>query len=162
MKCIQSSFRRWILQHEEFNSYFDGTTNRTVNGQHHNCASNHKMIHYETQHDEEAQLDWKENMIFLLKDSTQIKVNIFALVYSFSLFFVSFLSLTKKREPLMYYIDQTFEIGGGVPKRLKTNNMKTVMNDARTDYKKGKFNKLFQQFADNYGFEVYPCAAGHP
>lgn len=43
----------------------------------------------------------------------------------------------------MYYIDQTFEIGGGVPKRLKTNNMKTVMNDARTDYKKESSTNSF-------------------
>lgn len=59
----------------------------------------------------------------------------------------------------MHYLDQAFEIGG-VPKRLKTDNMKTVMDHARSEYKKE--NKVFQQFADDYGFEVYPCIAGHP
>lgn len=48
LKCAQSSFRRWISQHEEFNSYFNGTTNRTVNRQQRNCSTNHKIIHYET------------------------------------------------------------------------------------------------------------------
>lgn len=62
----------------------------------------------------------------------------------------------------MHYLDQAFEIGGGVPKRLKTDNMKTVMEHARSEYKKGKVNKVFQQFADDYGFEVYPCIARHP
>lgn len=162
LKCAQSSFRRWILQHKEFNSYFNGKTNRTVNGQQRNCSTNHKIIHYETPAGEEAQLDWKEDMNFLLKDGTEIDINIFSLVYSYSRFKVNFLSLTKKREALMHYLDQAFETAGGVPQRLKTDNMKTVMDEARTEYKKGKVNRVFQQFADDYGFEVYPCVAGHP
>ena len=40
----------------------------------------------------------------------------------------------------MHYLDQAFEIGG-VPKRLKTDNMKTVMDHARSEYKKE--NKVF-------------------
>lgn len=49
-----------------------------------------------------------------------------------------------------------------MPQKLKTDNMKTMMDEARTEHKKGKVNRVFQQFADNYGFEVYPCVAGHP
>ena len=40
--------------------------------------------------------------------------------------------------------------------------MKTVMDEARTNYKKGKVNNKFQQFADDYGFKVRPCIAGRP
>lgn len=35
--------------------------------------------------------------------------------------------------------------------------MKTVMDEARTNYSKGKVNNKFQQFADDYGFNVRPC-----
>ena len=40
--------------------------------------------------------------------------------------------------------------------------MKTVMDEARTKYSAGKVNNKFQQFADDYGFKVQPCIAGHP
>ena len=40
--------------------------------------------------------------------------------------------------------------------------MKTVMDDPRTEYSKGKINNKFAQFAKDYGFEVKPCIAGEP
>ena len=40
--------------------------------------------------------------------------------------------------------------------------MKTVMDKARTEYSDGKVNIRFQQFADDYGFRIHPCIAGHP
>lgn len=42
LKCSQSHFRKWITQHKEFDSYFNGRTNRTVNGNLKNCSSNHQ------------------------------------------------------------------------------------------------------------------------
>ena len=32
LECSASHFRKWISQHEEFDKYFNGRTNRTVNG----------------------------------------------------------------------------------------------------------------------------------
>ena len=40
--------------------------------------------------------------------------------------------------------------------------MKTVMDEPRTKYSKGKVNNKFQQFANDYGFKVCPCVAGRP
>ena len=40
--------------------------------------------------------------------------------------------------------------------------IETVMDEARTEYYAGKVNNKFQQFADDYGFKVQPCIAGHP
>jgi len=40
--------------------------------------------------------------------------------------------------------------------------MKTVMDESRTEYSKGKVNNKFQQFADDYEFKVKPCIAGRP
>ena len=41
LNCAQSSFRRWISQRNEFQSYFDGKTNRTVNGVKRDCKAKH-------------------------------------------------------------------------------------------------------------------------
>ena len=162
LECSSSHFRKWISKHKEFDSYFNGRTNRTVNGEKRDCTTNHKSLKRETGMGEEAQLDWKESMKFTLNNGEVIDLNIFALVYSYSRFAVNFISLSKKQDVLLHYLDQAFEAAGGVPKTLKTDNMKTVMDKARTDSARGKVNVKFQQFADDYGFTVKPCAAGKP
>jgi polyhydroxyalkanoate synthesis regulator phasin len=43
-----------------------------------------------------------------------------------------------------------------------TDNMKTVMDEARTEHFPGKVNAKFQQFAKDFGFKVKPCIAGRP
>ena len=50
----------------------------------------------------------------------------------------------------------------GVPDHVLTDNMKTVMDEPRTEYSKGKVNGRFQHFASDYGFVVKPCIAGRP
>lgn len=163
LDIAQSSFRRWIQRHEEFQSYFNGRTNRTVNGEKIDCTHKHQhKLHYETESGEEAQIDWKEQMKFLLKDGSYVTINIFAYVLSCSRFKVWQLSIQKTRPILFHFLDNSFEITGGVPKKIKCDNMTTIMDEARTDHQKGKVNKEFQQFADDYGFEVKPCRAAEP
>lgn len=162
LECSASHFRKWISQHEEFDKYFNGRTNRTVNGKVRNSTTNHQSIKRETGMGVEAQLDWKENMHYTLNTGEVIELNIFALFYSYSRYKVNFISLTKKQGALFHYLDQAFEAAGGVPDILKTDNMKTVMDEARTEYSSGKVNAKFQQFANDYGFVVKPCIAGKP
>jgi hypothetical protein len=40
--------------------------------------------------------------------------------------------------------------------------MKTVMDDARTEFSSGKVNAKFAQFAKDFDFKVRPCIAGRP
>ena len=163
LNCAQSSFRRWIQKHQEFQSYFNGRTNRIINHEIRNCTSTHKhVLHHRKYPGEYASLDWKESMNITLNTGEMVTVNIFALVYSYSRFKVYFLSQSKSQEVLFHLLDQAFTKAGGVPKILKTDNMKTVMDVARTDYFKGKVNNKFQAFADDYGFKVEPCRAHEP
>lgn len=150
----QSSFRRYISQVPEFNQYFQKKSYKTT------ASPTH--MRFETAPGEQAQLDWKESMPFTTIDGQEISINIFALILSYSRFKVYRLSLTKDRSVLMSLIDDAFECFGGVPKQLLTDNMKTVMNDSRTEYKNGKVNVEFAQFAKDYGFQVFPCIAGRP
>ena len=57
---------------------------------------------------------------------------------------------------------EAFEAFGGVPKVIVTDNMKTVMDEARTEYSTGIVNTKFAQFAQDFGFKVQPCIAGRP
>lgn len=162
LNCAQSTFRYWISKHKEFQRYFNGDNNRVVNGKRKDASSNHHIIHYETPPAYEAQLDWKESMEFLLDSGELITINILALVYSYSRFKIYQLSLTKTQSVLFHLLDNAFEIAGGIPKTLKTDNMKTIMDESRTYYSCGKVNNRFDQFAKDYGFIVKPCKAYEP
>ena len=154
LDCAQSSFRRYITKHEEFNNYFRKRRK--------NYASSIAPMRYETAIGQQAQVDWKENMEFILSTGEVIKINIFVIILSYSRFRVYRLSLNKTQDILFSFLNDAFETFGGVPKELLTDNMKTVMDNPRTDYSKGKVNNKFGQFADDYGFKVCPCIAGRP
>ena len=154
LDCAQSSFRRYISNNPEFNDYFK----RRKKG----YISNNSSMRFETDKGQQAQLDWKENIDFVLSNGKVININIFVLILSYSRFRVYKLSLEKTQDILFSFLNESFEAFGGVPKEVLTDNMKTVMDEPRTAYRNGKTNNKFQQFADDYGFKVRPCIAGRP
>lgn len=147
------NFCRHLKKHSEFNAYFatkDGPTHPTL------------TVRYETPKAKQAQIDWKEHIEFVLITGEVIIINIFVFLLSYSKFRVYNLSLTKTQDILFSFLDQAFDTIEGVPYEIVTDNMKTVMDTARTKYYPGKVNIRFQQFADDYGFKVLPCIAGRP
>lgn len=125
-------------------------------------GSSKEHIRYETTAGKQAQLDWKESMPLLTTDLGWIEVNIFVLLLSFSRYRVYRLTLSKEQDLLFFLLDDAFQLIGGVPEEILTDNMKTVMDSPRTRNSPGKVNIRFQQFADDYGFRVQPCIAGTP
>ncbi len=154
LKCSESSFRRYISLTPEFQEYFDQKKKSAVKAP--------SVMRYETNIGQQAQLNWKESMNFVIDTGEVITINIFVLILSYSRFRVYRLSLTKSQDILFNFLDESFQTFGGVPREILTDNMKTVMDAPRTEYSKGKVNNKFQQFADDYGFKVQPCIAGRP
>ena len=97
-----------------------------------------------------------------MKDGEIIDVNVAVLLLSYSRFRAFHLSISKSQSVLLSFMTEAFEAFGGVPKVIVTDNMKTVMDEARTDYFKGVVNNKFTQFAKDFGFKVQPCVAGRP
>jgi transposase len=147
------TFCECLLKVSEFNDYFKKKRPSNVN---------QVTVRYETAAGKQAQLDWKESIDFLLSNGDTIKVNVFVLLLSYSRFRVYYLSLTKTQDILLNFLDSAFEVFGGVPGELVTDNMKTVMDDPRTSYSKGKPNTKFAQFAKDYGFKIKPCIVERP
>ena len=154
LNCAESSFRRYISKHDEFQSYFDSRRKKNI--------SNSTHIRFETPPGKQAQLDWKESIPFTLKSGEIVSLNILVLLLSYSRYRIYHLSLSKSQDILFDLLNQSFELMDGVPNEILTDNMKTVMDTARTEYSKGKVNTKFKQFADDYGFKVKPCIAGRP
>lgn len=50
----------------------------------------------------------------------------------------------------------------GVPAEIVTDNLKTVMDNHRTEFTPRKVNTKFAQFAKDFGFKVKPCISGRP
>ena len=147
------NFCLYLKTYDEFESYFKRRRPFNVN---------QVTIRYETGMGKQAQLDWKEKIEFLLNNGETVIINVFVLLLSYSRFRVYRLSISKTQEVLFNFLDGAFEVFGGVPQEIVTDNMSTVMDVARTENFGGKVNSKFQQFADDYGFKVRPCIAGRP
>lgn len=147
------NFCSYLKTYPEFDSYFR---------KHRPSNTTQATLRYETDMGKQARLDWKESIPFILSTGETIEVNIFVLLLSYSRFRIYKVSLTKTQDILFSFLDEAFETFGGVPEEIVTDNMKTVMDEARTEYSDGKVNIRFQQFADDYGFRIHPCIAGRP
>ena len=152
MPGAASSFRRYISQHKELNDYFKKTS----------IVQSSSPMRYETEAGKQAQVDWKETITFKLNTGETIILNIFVFLLSFSRFRIYRVSLAKTREVLCHLLNECFETTGGVPEMILFDNMKAVMDEARTPYRKGSINTEFESFASDYGFQVHPCIAGRP
>ena len=150
---VYCNFAAYLRTYPEFDSYF--RKNKTPN-------KDGATIRYETDMGKQAQLDWKESIPFILDTGEIAEVNIFVLLLCYSRFRKYRLSLSKTQDVLFSFLDDAFETFGGVPKEIVTDNMKTVMDEARTEHFEGRINAKFKQFADDYGFKVHPCNAGRP
>src|SRR5690625_945070 len=153
LDCSASNFRAYLSKKPEFQQYFDANSGKITNG-------NKAVVRYETPPAEQAQLDWKEDIKYITRDDEVIHVNVLVLTLSFSRLKVYQISLSKSQTILLTFLTEAFEVIGGVPEKLLVDNMKTIMDEARTQYKKGKVNIRFDQFAKDFGFEVKPCIAG--
>ena len=149
------TFYHYLKNHPEFDDYF--RKGRI-------CKSDsNPIIRFETKPGHQAQIDWKESVEFVLRDTGEIVlINVLVLVFSFSRFRLFCLSLNKSRQVLIHLLSECFDIVGGVPKEIVTDNMKSVMDCARTAYNNGNINSSFEAFADDYGFCVKPCIAATP
>jgi transposase len=128
LRCAQSTFRKYISRHLEFQEYFDNRTSKKVNPK--------KSIRFETAPGEQAQIDWKENIEFLTCYGEKIKINVLAIVLSYSRFQLYALTQSRIQNVLISHLTEFFELLGGVPGVIVNDNLKTVMDDARTNYKK--------------------------
>jgi transposase len=153
LSCSAAAFRAYIARKPEFAAYFE-------KGQ--RFPSPHGIIRFETMPGEQAQLDWKESLMFQTKDGQKVEINVAVFLLSYSRFRLYHMSVSKSQSILLSFLTEAFETIGGVPDEIVTDNMKTIMDEARTERSGGKVNARFAQFAQDFGFRIRPCIAGRP
>lgn len=155
LDCPEQTFYHYIKNNEEFDRYFLST------GISEGLSS--PVIRYETPPGHQAQLDWKESVPFVIKDTGElIEINILVMILSHTRFRLLRIGMDKRRSTLMHLMNECFENIGGVPETILVDNMKTVMDEPRTQYQDGRINDEFAAFASDYGFKIVPCRAGAP
>ncbi|EZT14098.1 hypothetical protein W432_00863 [Staphylococcus aureus VET0102R] len=109
-----------------------------------------------------AQVDWKEDMVMHDKFGRAYQFNIFLYVLHYSKMKYITLTWDRKQDTLFECLKDAFEYTEGVPKEIWFDNMRTVVDRPRTQYKKVVFNNLFYQFSKDANFEPIACRPYRP
>lgn len=149
LECSRSNFNYYILKKSEFAEYFKPKAKKD-------------SVKSETPFGKQAQFDWKEKLKFSFKDNSEILLNVGSLVLSASRFKVWAIYPSTNQNHLFYFLSNSFESLGGVPKEIVIDNASTMMDKARTECSDGKINSKFKQLADDFGFSIYPCVRARP
>ena len=107
-------------------------------------------------------MDWKESMKFKTKSGDTIKFNVFLLILSFSR--TKFLYVTESRDlnTIEECLVRAFKYIGGVPHEILFDNMRSIIDKARTQYNEPVFNDEFSMFSSDCGFVPKACVAYRP
>jgi len=100
-----------------------------------------------------AQVDWKENMHLISNQGEIFEFNIFLYVLPYSKKKFITLTFDRKQDTLFECLDDAFYHTGGVPKEIWFDNMKTVVDQSRSQFSKVHFNDRFYAFSKDAGFK---------
>lgn len=119
-------------------------------------------IRFETIPGLQAQVDWKESMTLVNKYGEEFEINIFLIILGYSRY--KFIKLTNDRNQntLFKCMAEAFEYFNGCPREILFDNMKTVVDKARTTVTNVIFNKRFKSFSNDAGFTPLACAGYRP
>lgn len=119
-------------------------------------------IRFETNPGLQAQVDWKERMKIISRQGEIFEINIFLMLLGYSRTKYIELTIDRNQETLMMAMINGFRYFQGVPKEIIFDNMKTVVDQSRTNYQEAVINETFYQFSKDMRFEVWPCRAFRP
>lgn len=115
-------------------------------------TKNNPHPRYETPFGEQLQFDWKENITMVNKYGKVYEFNIFSAVLSASRFHIFVYSKNKTREDVERCLVKTFKKIKGLPKKILTDNMSSIVNHTTK-----KFVPEFISFSKDIGVEVKHC-----
>ena len=91
-----------------------------------------------------------------------VTFNIFLILRGYSRKKYIELTLDRAQDTLMSAMIRAFIYFGGVPKEILFDNMRTVVDQSKTEYSKPVINERFYQFSKDVGFEVWACRPYRP
>ena len=119
-------------------------------------------IRFETVPGLQGQVDWKEELKMISRHDEVFVINLFLIVLGYSRKKFWKLTLDRSQDTLIRAMIDSFRYYGGVPKEILFDNMKTVIDQSKSNYKDVVINELFYQFSKDMGFEVISCRPFRP
>lgn len=119
-------------------------------------------IRFETNPGLQAQVDWKESKRLTNKNGEIFEINIFLIILGYSRLKYIELTVDRKQSTVFQGLVNAFKFFGGVPKEILFDNMKTVVDQSKSEYNKPVINSTFYEFSKDMGFEVILCRAFRP
>ena len=119
-------------------------------------------IRFETNPGLQAQVDWKEKLTMFTRSGEAVEINIFLMLLGFSRMKYLELTLDKSQSTLFGCMINALEYFAGVPKEIIFDNMRTVVDQSRSNYQNAVLNDKFYQFSKDMGFEVWACRVYRP
>lgn len=120
------------------------------------------QIRFETVPGEQAQVDWKEDMVLKSRSGEAVRFSIFLMVLGYSRAKYVELTLDRSRRTLIRCMINAFSYFGGAPKEILFDNMRTVVDRSRSEFSKPAVNHEFAAFARECGFLPVVCRAYRP
>lgn len=119
-------------------------------------------IHFETAKGEQCQIDWKESLRLSSIDGELYEINIFLALLGYSRTKYIELTLDKTQPTLFRCLTNAIKYYGGTPHEFLFDNMKTVVDQSRTQFREPVYNERFVEFAKDAGFIAKSCVAFRP
>ena len=119
-------------------------------------------IRFETTPGYQAQVDWKEKLVLVDSSNATYTINIFLMTLGYSRMKFVKLTFDRTQTTLFECLTSAFEFFGGVTDEILFDNMKTVIDHAKSDFSNVVINEKFAQFAKDSGFIVRACRAFRP
>ena len=116
-------------------------------------------IRFETSPGYQAQVDWKETLTLTGQWGEEYTVNIFLMILGYSRYKFIKLTYDRKQETLFECLTNAFEYFEGTTEEILFDNMKTIVDRAKSTYGNVVINGKFNQFAKDAGFKVRCCVA---
>jgi len=119
-------------------------------------------VHFETNPGLQCQIDWKEELTLVSKHGEMFTINIFLSILGYSRYKYIELTMDRSQQTLFRCMTNMFKYFDGVPKEILFDNMKTVVDQSRTQYGEAVYNGKFYQFSKDAGFIIKSCLAYRP
>lgn len=112
---------------------------------------------YETKPGEQLQFDFKEDISMVSKNGEIFEFNILTTTLGHSRMHKFTYSKSRTKEDVFRCLIESFKYYGGVPQRLLTDNMSSIVN-----VKTKKFTEEFRQFSKDFNFKPEKCNVRSP
>lgn len=119
-------------------------------------------IRFETIPGLQAQVDWKESMRLINNKGEMFEINIFLMILGYSRYKYIELTNDRNQNTLFKCMVNAFGYFSGCPKEILFDNMRTVVDKARTTTTEVVFNKRFREFSNDAGFTPLACVGYRP